>query len=133
MISKSNRRAVLSRLVFASVLEILLEKYSDTKSMKDYDILLMNKLRNLVPSLQKLSKQNYDLFSNNDDPIMLSTYYKTQRVFEVITETIENADVDKFGELMELIDRWGRNDLIVLDKQDVKDEKLKELKLDEDE
>ena len=133
MTSKSNRRAVLSRLIFASALEILLERYPDTKTMIDYDPLLMNKLRNLKPSLERLSKENYRLFTNQDDPIMLATYFKTQRVLEAVFDAVEEADVEKFGALMEMIDRWGRGDLILLDRTDVKEEKLKELNLDENE
>lgn len=113
------RRAVLSQIVNSAMLEVVLDTYPETKILNVYDDTLRQKLRNLKHSLEKQSKINYDLLSKTTDEVVLKTYFRTQNAFEVITRVALSGDVDKFGDLLRLLELFDKDEIVrVITKED---------------
>lgn len=106
------KKAVLAQIVNSAMLEVVLDTYPEIKMLNVYDDSLRQKLRNLKPSLEKQSKINYDLLSKTTDEIVLRTYYRTQNAFEVITRVALSGDVDKFGDLIRLLELFDKDEIV---------------------
>jgi hypothetical protein len=121
------RKAVLNQIVNSAMIELVLDTYHEIKMLNVYDHTLHNKLVNLKPTLEKQSKKNYDLLSNTIDELVLKTYFRTQNAFDVIVQVAKSGDVNKFGQLIDLLEAFQNNELTVIDKEDVKEERLSEI------
>lgn len=121
------RKAVLNQIVNSAMIELVLDTYPEIKMLNTYDHTLHNKLINLKPTLERQSKKNYDLLSNTTDELVLKTYWRTQNAFEVIAEVAKSGDVNRFGQLIDLLEAFHNNELTVIEKEDIKDERLSEI------
>lgn len=121
------RKAVINQIVNSAMIELVLDTYSEIKMLNVYDHTLHNKLVNLKPTLERQSKKNYDLLSNTTDELVLKTYWRTQNAFEVIAEVAKSGDVNRFGQLIDLLEAFQNNELTVIEKDDIKDERLSEI------
>jgi hypothetical protein len=117
------RKSVLCQIVNSAMLELVLDTYSEIKMLNVYNHTLHNKLVNLNKNLEEQSKKNYELLSGDED--MLQTYFRTQNAFEVLLNTAKSGDVNKFGQLIDLLEAFGNNELTVVDKDDIKEGRLK--------
>lgn len=127
----SVKKAVLSQIVNSAMIELVLDTYPEIKMLNVYDHTLHNKLVNLKPTLEKQSKKNYDLLSNTTDELVLKTYWRTQNAFEVISKIGKSGDVNKFGQLIDLLEAFQNNELTVVEEQDIKDGRLSEIQKSE--
>jgi hypothetical protein len=127
ILSDQLRKAVLFQIVNSSMLELVLDTYTEIKILNVYDHLLHNKLVNLKPSLERQSKKNYDLLTNTTDELVLKTYFRTQNAFEVIINVAKSGDVNKFGQLMDLLEAFDKNELTVIEDKDVKKRRLSKI------
>jgi hypothetical protein len=121
------RKSVLSQIVNSAMIELVLDTYPEIKMLNTYDHTLHNKLVNLKPTLEKQSKKNYNLLSNTKDELVLKTYWRTQNAFEVISEVAKSGDVNRFGQLIDILEAFQNNELIIIEKEDVKEERLSEI------
>lgn len=121
------KKAVLCQIVNSAMIELVLDTYPEIKILNVYDHTLHNKLVNLKPTLEKQSKKNYDLLTNTTDELVLKTYWRTQNAFEVIAEVAKSGDVERFGQLIDLLEAFHNNELTVIEKEDVKEERLSQL------
>lgn len=121
------KKAVLCQIINSAMIELVLDTYPEIKMLNVYDHTLHNKLVNLKPTLEKQSKKNYELLSNTTDELVLKTYWRTQNAFEVISEVGKSGDVNKFGQLIDLLEAFANNELTVIEEEDVKEERLSEL------
>lgn len=121
------KKAVLCQIINSAMMELVLDTYGEIKMLNVYDHTLHNKLVNLKPNLERQSKINYDLLSNTTDELVLKTYWRTQNAFEVIAKIGKSGDINRFGQLIDLLEAFDNNELTVIEKEDIKDGRLSEL------
>jgi hypothetical protein len=122
------RKAVICQIVNSAMIELVLDTYSEIKILdKVYDQTLKLKLHNIKPALERQAKKNYDFFAKTAEREILNTYFRTQNAFEVISEVAKSGDVDRFGQLIDLLEAFQNNELTVIEKEDVKEERLSQL------
>ena len=97
-------------LIFASLAEILISTYSNTRILSVYDSALENKLKNLKANFERTSKHVFKTFSEDEQLV----FFNMVNIFEAIIESA--GDNEKFINLLSLIEEFQKGELQIIEK-----------------
>jgi len=95
--------------MFSAMSEIMLDLYQHMRKMNQYDPALETKLKNLKANFERVSKNAYGKFTDDEQLV----FFYMISVFKKLIEV--SHDRKKFDELMGIIDSWERNDLTMIE------------------
>lgn len=99
-------------LMFSAMSEIMLSMYEKTDRMIHYDPNLHTKLKNLKANFERVSKQAFLMFPDNEQLDFMD-------MINVFENLIESTKKDKkFFELMGLIKSWQKGQLTMINTKD---------------
>ena len=89
-VEELQRRHSMKYLCYLALQEIMLDYYSDTTFLKNYDNDLKTKFRNMVSSLQRNSSQAYRFMQGHKDgEVTIQQFHDLTRIFEGIHKAID--------------------------------------------
>lgn len=92
VVQELQRRASIKYLVYLALQEIMLDYYSDTTFLKNYNNDLKTKFRNMVDSLQRNSSEAYRFMqSHKDGEVTIRQFHELTRLFEALHKAIDNG------------------------------------------
>jgi hypothetical protein len=94
--------------MFKAMSEIMLDLYGDTTRLKLHDPLLLQKWRNLIPTLEKGSKEIHTLYSEEE----IKVFYHLTNALEYLVTCTESPA--KMFEISELILAHKKNDITII-------------------
>jgi hydrogenase maturation factor HypF (carbamoyltransferase family) len=107
----TRQKQALSFLVFQSMAEVMLDLYGNSKNLKQFDTYLLNKLKNLKPDLERISKKVHTFYNEEE----IETFYYLTNVLEYIT----NVDNEKdFTELIGLLSAWKSKEVTIINSRE---------------
>ena len=95
----------LCKAMFGAMSEIMLDLYSNTYRLKDYDPSFHNKLKNLKAHWERETKKTYSYIETNGRDEMVEQYFLLTNVFEMLIQEAGKGD-KKFTELILLIKEY---------------------------
>lgn len=95
-------------LMFASLSEVLLGLYENTRLLSLYDPALENKLKNIKVNFERISSKFHGSFSEDE----IKSFYKMANIFEALLEAAKSKD--DFQQLMDLIEAWQKKEITVI-------------------
>lgn len=95
-------------LMFSAMSEIMLSMYEKTRMITYYDPALETKFRNLKANFERVTKNAFHMFPDNEQLIFM----KMITVFENLIES--SKDEQKFMELMGLIQAWQKGEVTMI-------------------
>ena len=105
IVQELQRRHSIKYLVYLALQEIMLDYYSDTTFLKNYDNDLKTKFRNMVSSLQRNSSQAYRFMqSHKDGEVTIRQFHDLTRLFEGLHQAIDNGG-STFFDCLNAVDR----------------------------
>jgi len=110
-------KQAVSYLLFSSMSDIMLSQYENTTLLNQYDPALHTKLKNLKANFERVTKQAYTMFSEDEQLI----FFDLINVFESLLKHAE--EYGSFNELIQLIKSWESKEITVINSL----EELKEL------
>lgn len=99
-------------LIFAALSEILLDSYENTSLLRQYDVNLETKLKNLKANFERTSKHAHSLFTEEEQ----LSFFNMIRIFENLIEAAKSTT--DFSELIGLIDAWGKKEITVINSKE---------------
>lgn len=92
IIQELQRRHSIKYLVYLALQEIMLDYYSDTTFLKNYNHDLTVKFKNMVSSLKMNSSQAYRFMqSHKDGEVTIRQFHELTRLFEALNKAIDNG------------------------------------------
>lgn len=105
IIEELQRRHSMKYLCYLALQEIMLDYYSDTTFLKNYDNDLKTKFRNMVASLQRNSSQAYRFMqSHKDGEATIKQFHNLTRLFEGLHKAIDNGG-STFVDCLDAVER----------------------------
>lgn len=92
VVQELQRRHSMKYLVYLALQEIMLDYYSDTIFLKNYNNDLKNKFRNMIDSLKRNSSDAYRFMqSHKDGEVTIRQFHELTRLFEALHKAIDNG------------------------------------------
>lgn len=92
VVQELQRRHSIKYLVYLALQEIMLDYYSDTTFLKNYNHDLTVKFKNMVSSLKMNSSQAYRFMqSHKDGEVTIRQFHELTRLFEALHKAIDNG------------------------------------------
>ena len=105
IIEELQRRHSMKYLCYLALQEIMLDYYSDTTFLKNYNNDLKTKFRNMVASLQRNSSQAYRFMqSHKDGEATIKQFHNLTRLFEGLHTAIDNGG-STFVDCLDAVER----------------------------
>jgi hypothetical protein len=105
IIQELQRRHSMKYLTYLALQEIMLDYYSDTTFLKNYNNDLKTKFRNMVASLKQNSAQAYKFMqSHKDGEVTIRQFHDLTRLFEALHKSIDNGG-STFFDCLDAVDQ----------------------------
>lgn len=92
IIQELQRRHSMKYLCYLALQEIMLDYYKDTEFLKNYDLDLTTKFKNIISSLQRNSSAAYRFMqSHKDGEVTIRQFHDLTRLFEALHTAIDNG------------------------------------------
>lgn len=92
IVQELQRRHSIKYLCYLALQEIMLDYYSDTTFLKNYNHDLTVKFKNMVASLKQNSSQAYRFMqSHKDGEVTIRQFHELTRLFEALHKAIDNG------------------------------------------
>ncbi len=92
VVQELQRRASIKYLVYLALQQIMLDYYSDTTFLKNYNNDLKTKFRNMVDSHKRNSSEAYRFMqSHKDGEVTIRQFHELTRLFEALHKAIDNG------------------------------------------
>lgn len=101
-------KPVLCYLMFASLSEIMLSLYENSTKLNAYDSSLHLKLKNLKANFERVSKQAFTMFSEDEQ----KQFFNMINIFETLIKN--SADHEKFVSLLAIIEEFQKGELKII-------------------
>ena len=109
MLTKKQFKALNSFLLFRSMGEVMLDLYGNIKGLPNFfDPIILQKWKNLLPSLEKGSKEIHNQLSEED----IKIFYDFTNAIEYLAKLTE--DPDKLYEITSLINSHQKGDITII-------------------
>jgi hypothetical protein len=95
----------LCKAMFGAMCEVMLDMYSNTYALKDFDPTLLNKFKNIKIHLERETKKTYSYIEMNGRDEMVEQYFLLTNVFEMLIQEAGKGE-KKFTELILLIKEY---------------------------
>jgi len=119
MISKKlHYKISFNRLIFASMNEVMLTSYLNSKGVKDWDSNLALKLKNIKGQLERSSASDFKSIEELGGLPATQLFYTLSTVFEKLFETANQSDPAKLENLIMLMDAFLAGEEIVVEEND---------------
>ena len=102
----------LNYLIYGSLVELMLDSYSNTNKLLYFDSTLLNKHRNLIPSWKQESKKIFDYLEKSGNVEVIQQYHSLVTVLESVLNSAEN--MRDFTELLDIISQWEKGEIQIL-------------------
>ena len=105
IVQELQRRHSMKYLVYLALQEIMLDYYSDTTFLKNYNNYLKTKFRNMVDSFKRNSSEAYRFMqSHKDGEATIRQFHELTRLFEALHKAIDNG-CSTFFDCLDAIDQ----------------------------
>ena len=106
-------KQVFNYLMFASLSEVMLMNYQNTRMLNIYDSSLENKLKNLKANFERTSNIVFTSFTEDEQ----KQFYNMINIFERLIQ--DSGDHQKFVSLLSIVEEFQSGKLTVIEGSEV--------------
>lgn len=106
-------RASINKLIFMAMTELMCNSYLNTKVVVGFDGMLMNKLNNLKPSLERKLKEDVAYIESHGGTEVIQLYHELTQCFEDILATAQRGDAAYFEKLIRILRAYHLDEIEV--------------------